>query len=463
VTEDDRLADWRRRAFPASADPALFWAGGGHGDALASLQGAVAHGDRVAVLTGDTGTGKSIVLSVLAEALRADGTVVGVLPCVGVDDAVGFRAACAHAFGVAVSDGVYRAELEAELARIVTAATRRGARAVLLIDEAQSLPADCHAEIAWLLEALDGLAVILAGDDDVVRVARTAIGPLYATATAVTRLRQWTASEVAAYIAHALRGAGGSAPAFGADVAAEVWAGSGGTPRLVNAICREALRISADPDAHAIRRCGEAVRGPEEHSAGAISTPSELPSELPVTPFELSLPPRRRRLTPARIAVGVCAVAILATSAAVVSTSSVSDRGLNRGPEIRPRPATATASLAAVVTPVVAPATPGLDSPVSREPGSSASGRSSPEIMVPTSPAVPPVVPAQPPAVRPTPHAALTAPRPSVKSPRPPPRRAPTAVNVARAPEGEPAGRDGEPIIDWLLDEYARNSARRSD
>jgi hypothetical protein len=188
-----------------------------------------------------------------------------------------------------------------------------------------------------------------------------------------------------------------------------------------------------------------------------------LPSELPVTPFELSLPPRRRRLTPARIAVGVCAVAILATSAAVVSTSSVSDRGLNRGPEIRPRPATATASLAAVVTPVVAPATPGLDSPVSREPGSSASGRSSPEIMVPTSPAVPPVVPAQPPAVRPTPHAALTAPRPSVKSPRPPPRRAPTAVNVARAPEGEPAGRDGEPIIDWLLDEYARNSARRSD
>jgi hypothetical protein len=54
------------------------------------------------------------------------------------------------------------------LPSIVTAATRRGARAVLLIDEAQSLPADCHAEIAWLLEALDGLAVILAGDDDVV-------------------------------------------------------------------------------------------------------------------------------------------------------------------------------------------------------------------------------------------------------------------------------------------------------
>jgi hypothetical protein len=280
----------------------------------------------------------------------------------------------------------------------------------------------------------------------------------------VTRLRPWTESEVAAYIAHALAAAGGSATAFGTDVVGEMWAGSGGTPRLVNAICREALRISADPDAQTIRRCGDAVRGPAEPSPSTIRTPSEMPSGLTVTPLELSLPGRRRRVTPARIAVGLGVVGVLTMSAVLISTSpSASDRSLSRGPEVRPRPAAATASLAAVVTPAVAPATPVLDPPMSREPERSASGRSSPEIMAPTGPTVPPVAPALPPAVRPTPHVALTAPRPLVQSPRPPPRRAPTVVNVAPAREGEPAGRDGEPIIDWLLDQYARKSARQSD
>jgi type II secretory pathway predicted ATPase ExeA len=399
---------------------------------------------RVAVVTGDTGTGKSILLNVLADRLRASGTVVGRVPYDRADNAAGFRGACADAYQLGALDVASREALEREFAAVAASAVAAGSRVVLLIDEAESLPTECHAELAWLLDAFDALTVVLAGDDDVRNLLDAAPEPLRSGATAVTCLEPWSDADVAAYVSHALSIAGCDLDTFTPDATREVWIRSGGTPRLVNAICRLSLRASGHPDVDVIRRCADAVTGPIERGFTAVSSP-----------------PRSDRVTrAARIAVVSFAAGVVIVGAVVVATSqSAQYRGRDPDPPIRSHPRTAAARATTVAVPVLG--SPAPDQAAGPAAPDQAAGAAAPDQAAGAAASTPPISAVDP--VRPPSTSTSQSPPPTRRTLTSHRARRPPATAERVTPHAPMPAQDSGAIIDWLLDEYTRTTARRSN
>lgn len=250
--------------FTLAADPRFLYLSGSHDEALRLLLQSIRRKEGFIVLTGDIGTGKTTLCRALLEQLdKTTFTSLVLNPFLSVEELL--REILLD-FGVVsretVRSGRIASATKHELASTLHDFLRsivpiRGS-GVLIIDEAQHLSTQVLEELRVLsnLETGDSklLQIVLVGQLNLLDVlAEADMRQLDQRIALRAMLQPLTREEVAAYIAHRVSVARGSASvSFGAPSADTVYAVSGGVPRVINLLCDRALMLGAQEGAAVI-------------------------------------------------------------------------------------------------------------------------------------------------------------------------------------------------------------------
>lgn len=235
----------RREPFSLTSDPRFIYLTSNHREALAQLHYTVQSRKGFAVLTGEVGTGKTTLLRALLESGAA-----------GVRFAFVFNpprtrlelySSLAMEFGLDPKGGA-DGQLFVQLQRFLVDSYRENRTVVAIFDEVQDLPGDVLEELRLLtnLEAANAklLQVILAGqpefdttlDSHQLRALRQRVVLRYS-------LLPLALEETIQYIGTRLQIAGADRSPFDLSACRAIQRYSGGTPRLINLICDNALLV----------------------------------------------------------------------------------------------------------------------------------------------------------------------------------------------------------------------------
>jgi general secretion pathway protein A len=235
----------RENPFSLPPDPHYLYLSRAHQEALAHLQFGLSDSGGFVQLTGEVGTGKTLLIRALAERQPHDVDVALILyPVLNVAE-----------FVVAICDElrIPHPGEHASLKQLIDALNThllqshaRGRRTVLIIDEAQNLSREVLEQIRLLtnLETTKQklLQIILIGQPELATLlAQQDLRQLAQRITARYRLTALTHEETRDYIAHRCRVAGATRPLFDRGAVRRVHALAGGVPRLINVICDRAL------------------------------------------------------------------------------------------------------------------------------------------------------------------------------------------------------------------------------
>lgn len=235
----------RQYPFALTADTEFFLEYGEFKDALDVLKIALSTGEGFTKVTGEVGTGKTLLCRTLLGSLD-DRFVTFHVPDPSASPAP-LHVALAEELGVIEcrASGHPRL-LEAMHARLVSLHAE-GKRAVLLVDEAQTL-SDEGIESLRLLSNLETeksklLQLVLFGQPELdVRLHQDRLRPLRQRILFSHELKPLSAEALDVYLRHRLHVAGyrGVSP-FGSRSLALLRRGSGGVPRLINVLAHKAL------------------------------------------------------------------------------------------------------------------------------------------------------------------------------------------------------------------------------
>ena len=241
------------KPFSLTPDPKYLYRSQSHANAFELLQYAIRRREGFVVVTGDIGTGKTTLCRAVLEQIdRSTFTALVLNPFLSEEDLL---KRILQDFGVISRDevkagrlaGVTKQELVDALQDFLLGLIPLKASAVLIIDEAQNLPLAVLEQIR-ILSNLETdkeklLQIILVGQLNLQTLLRSpGLRQLDQRVSIRYELKPLDAETVAAYVAHRLTIAGGSAAvAFTARALARVHKCSGGIPRLINLICDRAL------------------------------------------------------------------------------------------------------------------------------------------------------------------------------------------------------------------------------
>lgn len=262
--------------FTPAPDPQFLYLSPTHDDALRRLRGAVSAREGFVVLTGEAGTGKTTLARTLVATLdRASFGSLILNPFLSIDELV--REVLLD-FGVMSKDdvrsgrasAVTRDELVGTLRAFLSSVASIGGHGVLILDEAQHLPAAVLDHVRHIAAAdATGhcpLQVVLIGEPSLLEALETPdMQPVGGRVSVRVRLTPLPRPETEAYIAHRVAVARNTtAVYFEADALDEIQALSGGVPRVVNQLCDRALVLCARDRVHdvgvdAIRRAARAL------------------------------------------------------------------------------------------------------------------------------------------------------------------------------------------------------------
>jgi type II secretory pathway predicted ATPase ExeA len=244
---------FERRPFPATPDSSCYYPATNHERALERLLKGLLHGEGLALLIGETGTGKTLLCHCLLERLGPDMTTAFL-----TNSHLANRADLLQAILYDFSepyDGRGEQELRLRLTEFLLKNFAAGRHAVLIVDEAQHLSPDLLEELRLLgnLEAGPGkaLQVILAAQPTLLgTLRRTELVALSQRLAVRTRLAPLGLEEAADYLLHHLRAAGAKPEDVISEEALEVLArGTGGVPRLLNQAAQQALALAENAEA----------------------------------------------------------------------------------------------------------------------------------------------------------------------------------------------------------------------
>ena len=244
----------RAKPFQLSPDPAFFFSSRGHRRAMAYLEYGAQQGEGFIVITGEIGAGKTMLAQSLARKLESQDVMLAqvVSTQLEADDLLRLVAA---AFGLPdeKSKGILLRKLEQRL----QTGHAQGRRALLVVDEAQNLPANSVEELRMLSNFQSGgkplLQSFLLGQPE---FRRTLQGPsmeqLRQRIIASCHLGPLDAKETQAYIVHRMQTVGWRGdPSFSEDAFAAIHAYSGGIPRKINVLCDRLLLLGRLDRKHA--------------------------------------------------------------------------------------------------------------------------------------------------------------------------------------------------------------------
>ena len=245
---------FRGKPFQLTPDPRFFYAGKGYQRAMAYLVYGVHKGEGFIVITGEIGAGKTMLANTLAYKLESQNVVLAqvVSTHLNADDMVRMVAA---EFGLPPENS--KAALLRAVEQFLLACQRQGKRALLVVDEAQNLPAASVEELRMLSNFLLGarplLQTFLLGQPEFRKTLQSPeMEQLRQRVVASHHLGPMDREETEGYIAYRLKAVGWSGdPSFSSDAVTSIHLYTGGIPRKVNVLCDRLLLLGRLDELHA--------------------------------------------------------------------------------------------------------------------------------------------------------------------------------------------------------------------
>lgn len=238
----------KRNPFEITPDPAFLFPTKKHNEALASLYYGVRRHKGFVVLTGEVGTGKTLLLRCLLQLLKRSNDVSYAYVFNGRLTPVEFLQYVAGDFGLQPANK-NKGELLLELAGYVIGRSQKKLTTVLVVDEAHHLSADILEEIRLLtnLETAQEklLQILLVGQpelDD--KLDSVELRQLKQRIAFRAQLAALDLNETTGYIERRMQLAGADHQGFSIfppQTIAAVHHHTGGIPRLINTVCENAL------------------------------------------------------------------------------------------------------------------------------------------------------------------------------------------------------------------------------
>ena len=246
----------KRRPFASTPDGDYYYPATSHERALASLLATVLDLESITLLTGEPGTGKTLLCHRLLERLGPDVNNVFL-----ANSHFSNRTALLQSILFDLSlpyQGLSEQELRLGLMDQLLKTYEAGRRTVLVVDEAQHLNADLLEELRLLgnLEAKDGRAlqvVLVALPGFLEALGRPETAGFRQRLAVRLALEPLDRHESADYLAQHIRAAGGRSHNIFTDEALEILVASAhGIPRLLNQVGHQALLLAHSANLNAV-------------------------------------------------------------------------------------------------------------------------------------------------------------------------------------------------------------------
>jgi type II secretory pathway predicted ATPase ExeA/outer membrane protein OmpA-like peptidoglycan-associated protein len=233
----------KQKPFQITVDPMFLWLGSKHSEALATLKYGILENNGFLLLTGDIGTGKTVLIRRLVKMINM-AAIVATIPDPNLS--------CLDFFNILSAEFKMNKKYESKGAflidfkRFLHKATACRKKVLLIIDEAQRLNSDLLEQIRLLsnieFENRKLINVFFVGQsefNDLLhkqqnRAVRQRVTVQY-------HLKPLNEKETDHYIRHRLKVAGGKLDLFSQNAVREIFTFSHGYPRLINIICDHAL------------------------------------------------------------------------------------------------------------------------------------------------------------------------------------------------------------------------------
>jgi MSHA biogenesis protein MshM len=270
----------REMPFSLAPDTQFFFCHRGHQEALNVLMVALECGEGFIKITGEVGTGKTLLCRELLNRLN-EKYHTAYIPNPFLSP-VGLRKVLAEELGVD-PQGLSDHELLKAINRTLLDLNEQGRRVIVCLDEAQALP-DQTMETLRLLSNLETekqklLQIVMFGQPELdEKLARPRNRQLRQRIVHSYELQPLDSERVMHYLDHRLRVAGyNGEPLFRRDAVECLYRISGGVPRLINILSNKALLLAFGKgmrkiDAYMIRAAAEDTEG--------IQTPSWFSEQL---------------------------------------------------------------------------------------------------------------------------------------------------------------------------------------
>jgi general secretion pathway protein A len=237
----------KRNPFEITPDPSFLFPTRRHNEALAALYYGVRRHKGFVVLTGEVGTGKTLLLRCLLQLLKQSDDVKYAYVFNGRLSPLEFLQYIAGDLGLPAS-GKNKSELLLQLAGYVVSRGEKKLTTVLVVDEAHHLSTDILEEIRLLtnLETADEklLQILLVGQPELdEKLDSVDLRQLKQRIALRSHLASLDLNETKGYIERRLQLAGSpeASALFLPETVAAVHRHSRGIPRLINTICENAL------------------------------------------------------------------------------------------------------------------------------------------------------------------------------------------------------------------------------
>ncbi|MEL4281362.1 MULTISPECIES: ExeA family protein [Shewanella] len=268
--------------FSLTPNTGFFFGLSPHVEALQVLQTALQTGEGFIKVTGEVGTGKTLICRKLINELP-QGFHCAYLPNPYLTPAE-LRWAVANELGLKYTSEIDQQQLTGLIQQQLLALSAHGHAIVLVLDEAQALP-DESLEALRLFTNLETesrklLQVVLFGQPELdERLKRQAFRQLRQRITFSYSLRPLTWDETDAYIRYRLAVAGYAGQAlFGPKLTRKIAEASRGIPRLINILAHKALMLSFGEGATQVRMAHikDAIQDTEDASRGSQRWPAYM-------------------------------------------------------------------------------------------------------------------------------------------------------------------------------------------
>lgn len=230
-----------QRPFALTPDPEFLYWTDAHRGAYAMLQYGLTTHAPITLMTGEIGSGKTLLLQYFVEELDDSITLSMV-----TNTRPGTRDILQWLLPELANQSTGDERTFRQVREFFIAEYREGRRVLLIIDEAQNLSLEALEELRMLTNLNIGkddvLQLILVGQPELRDMVRRPGLVQFAQRVAANyHIPNMAPETVAGYIAHRLKVAGGRPAIFSKQAAALVAEATGGVPRLVNQMCDLAL------------------------------------------------------------------------------------------------------------------------------------------------------------------------------------------------------------------------------
>ena len=276
------LDHFQLQEMPFAITPGAAFAFGSraHQEALNTLLVAVQSGEGFVKITGEVGTGKTILCRRFLDILHRKGVVTAYVPNPAMQPRTLLQSLAAE-LGMNERADVDEFTLMSNINKTLIAVAERGGTVVVCLDEAQAMPRDTLEAVRLLSNLETGraklLQLVLFGQpelDD--KLAEQSLRQLQQRITFEYALSAMSLRELDRYVAHRLNIAGyAGADLFSAQAIHRLHQASRGVPRLVNVLCHKALMSVFGEGGQVV--CERHIRAAASDTASAY-----LPGYLPL-------------------------------------------------------------------------------------------------------------------------------------------------------------------------------------